>query len=74
MPGDPTGTSYSAIRNSGLRLPIRISTVGTSANPGVLIGVTTESILAACDISVLVLKPPGFVSPLARGFQEQGGF
>ncbi|MEQ8515459.1 MAG: universal stress protein [Chromatocurvus sp.] len=47
-----------------------LGTVGTSANPGVLIGLTTESILAACDTSVLVLKPPGFVSPLARGFQD----
>lgn len=41
-----------------------LGTVGTSANPGVLIGATTESILAACDTSVLALKPPGFVSPL----------
>lgn len=47
-----------------------LGTVGTSANPGVLIGLTTESILAACESSVLVLKPPGFVSPLARGFPD----
>ncbi|GAB5415496.1 MAG: hypothetical protein Cons2KO_30990 [Congregibacter sp.] len=41
-----------------------LGTVGTSANPGVLIGATTESILATCGTSVLALKPPGFVSPL----------
>ena len=41
-----------------------LGTVGTSANPGVLIGPTTESILAACGTPVLALKPPNFVSPL----------
>jgi nucleotide-binding universal stress UspA family protein len=41
-----------------------LGTVGTSANPGVLIGPTTESILAGCGAGVLALKPPGFVSPL----------
>lgn len=41
-----------------------LGTVGTSANPGVLIGATTESILAGCGTPVLALKPPGFVSPL----------
>ncbi|EAQ96345.1 universal stress protein [Congregibacter litoralis] len=41
-----------------------LGTVGTSANPGVLIGATTESILAGGNIPVLALKPPGFVSPL----------
>lgn len=43
-----------------------LGTVGTSANPGVLIGATTESILAGCGTPVLALKPPGFVSPLTR--------
>lgn len=47
-----------------------LGTVGTSANPGVLIGATTESILATCGTSVLALKPPGFVSPLM--FAKQG--
>lgn len=41
-----------------------LGTVGTSANPGVLIGPTTESILAACGVPVLALKPPNFVTPL----------
>jgi universal stress protein E len=41
-----------------------LGTVGTSANPGVLIGATTESILASVGTPVLALKPPGFVSPL----------
>ncbi|WP_439100911.1 universal stress protein [Congregibacter sp.] len=41
-----------------------LGTVGTSANPGVLIGATTESILAGGNVPVLALKPPGFVSPL----------
>lgn len=43
-----------------------LGTVGTSANPGVLIGETTESILAQSGMSVMTLKPPGFVSPLIR--------
>lgn len=47
-----------------------LGTVGTSANPGVLIGPTTESILAGCGTSVLALKPPGFVSPLALARQS----
>jgi nucleotide-binding universal stress UspA family protein len=41
-----------------------LGTVGTSANPGVLIGATTESILADIGTPVLALKPPGYVSPL----------
>ena len=41
-----------------------LGTVGTSANPGVLIGATTESILASIGTPVLALKPPGFVTPL----------
>lgn len=41
-----------------------LGTVGTSANPGVLIGETTESILSSIGTPVLALKPPGFVSPL----------
>lgn len=41
-----------------------LGTVGTSANPGVLIGPTTESILAGIGTSALALKPPGYVSPL----------
>ena len=44
-----------------------LGTVGTSANPGVLIGATTESVLASCGTPVLALKPPGFVSPLTLG-------
>lgn len=44
-----------------------LGTVGTSANPGVLIGPTTESILAACGTAMMTLKPPGFVSPLQLG-------
>lgn len=46
-----------------------LGTVGTSANPGVLIGATTESILAGVGTSVLALKPPGFVSPLVLSRQ-----
>ncbi|WOJ95488.1 universal stress protein [Congregibacter brevis] len=47
-----------------------LGTVGTSANPGVLIGATTESILAGGSIPVLALKPPGFVSPLMLARQS----
>lgn len=48
-----------------------LGTVGTSANPGVLIGPTTESILASCGTPVLALKPPGFVSPLMLARQDR---
>jgi nucleotide-binding universal stress UspA family protein len=47
-----------------------LGTVGTSANPGVLIGTTTESILAGIGTPVLALKPPGFVSPLTLARQR----
>lgn len=47
-----------------------LGTVGTSANPGVLIGATTESILAGIGTPVLALKPPGFVSPLMLARQS----
>jgi nucleotide-binding universal stress UspA family protein len=47
-----------------------LGTVGTSANPGVLIGATTESILAKVGTPVLALKPPGFISPLVLGRQR----
>ncbi|MEM1190315.1 MAG: universal stress protein [Pseudomonadota bacterium] len=50
-----------------------LGTVGTSANPGVLIGATTESILAGCGTPVLALKPPGFVSPLTLARPSSAG-
>lgn len=43
---------------------ITLGSIGTSAVPGVLIGTTAESILAAVGTSVLALKPPSFESPL----------
>jgi universal stress protein E len=57
----PTVQEVTARNGAGMLV---LGTVGTSANPGVLIGPTTESILAECGTPVLAMKPPGFVSPL----------
>lgn len=66
------GAAVASVQTAVQRFDIAtlvLGTVGTSANPGVLIGPTTESILAACGTAQMTLKPPGFVSPLQRGFQ-----
>ena len=60
------------VADSGAGMVV-LGTVGTSANPGVLIGPTTESILAGCGTPVLALKPPGFVSPLMLARQDRIG-
>jgi nucleotide-binding universal stress UspA family protein len=42
-----------------------MGTVGRSGIPGLLMGNTAETILYQLDCSVLAIKPPGFVSPVA---------
>ncbi|MFK7830594.1 MAG: universal stress protein [Congregibacter sp.] len=61
--GSPVPVVQQAVTETAAGMLV-LGTVGTSANPGVLIGATTESILTGCGTSVLALKPPGFVSPL----------
>ena len=43
-----------------------LGNVGSSSHPGVLIGPTTESLLAQCAVPTLALKPADYVSPLSR--------
>ncbi|MFT7288651.1 MAG: universal stress protein E [Halieaceae bacterium] len=64
--GAPVPVVHAAVEENAAGLLV-LGTVGTSANPGVLIGPTSESILASAGTGVLTLKPPGFVSPLTMG-------
>jgi nucleotide-binding universal stress UspA family protein len=42
-----------------------MGTVGRSGIPGLLMGNTAETVLYQLDCSVVAIKPPGFVSPVA---------
>ncbi|WP_375566045.1 universal stress protein [Oceaniradius stylonematis] len=44
-----------------------IGTLVRTGIPGLIIGNTAEDVLNAVDCSVLTVKPPGYVSPLASG-------
>ena len=72
LEGPIVDTVQDVVAESGAGMLV-LGTVGTSANPGVLIGPTTESILAGCGTPVLALKPPGFVSPLMLARQDRIG-
>ena len=72
LEGPIVETVQDRVAESGAGMLV-LGTVGTSANPGVLIGPTTESILAGCGTPVLALKPPGFVSPLLLARQDRLG-
>jgi nucleotide-binding universal stress UspA family protein len=61
--GAPLAAVLGAVEDNDAAVLV-LGTVGATAIPGVLIGPTTESILASCGTGVLALKPPGFVSPL----------
>jgi nucleotide-binding universal stress UspA family protein len=43
---------------------IAMGTVGRSGIKGLLLGNTAEKVLGACDLSMLTVKPDGFVSPI----------
>ncbi|MDJ0771468.1 MAG: universal stress protein [Ilumatobacter sp.] len=43
-----------------------IGTIGRSGLPGLLIGNTAEELLTEVTCSILVVKPPGFVTPYGR--------
>ncbi|MEM6485863.1 MAG: universal stress protein [Pseudomonadota bacterium] len=49
--------------NAGLMV---LGNVGSSRHPGVLIGPTTESLLAQCNVPTLALKPDDYITPLLR--------
>jgi nucleotide-binding universal stress UspA family protein len=42
-----------------------MGTVGRTGIPGFIMGNTAESILEQLDCSVLAIKPPGFITPVA---------
>ena len=42
-----------------------MGTAGRSGIPGLIMGNTAETVLYQLDCSVVAIKPPGFVSPVA---------
>jgi nucleotide-binding universal stress UspA family protein len=50
-----------------------MGTVCRAGIPGFIIGNTAERVLDAVDCSVLVVKPEGFVSPVAPLISGEGG-
>jgi nucleotide-binding universal stress UspA family protein len=75
LPGDHSrikrhlswGTPWKEIQRLAHHLAvdlIALGTVGRSGIQGLLLGNTAEKVLAACDVSILTVKPEGFVSPI----------
>lgn len=64
--GAPEDVVSQVIEESRINLLV-VGTVARAGIQGVLIGNTAEKILEDVRCSVIVLKPPDFVSPLARG-------
>jgi nucleotide-binding universal stress UspA family protein len=61
------GTPWREIKRIAKKLKadlIAVATVGRSGVPGVLLGNTAEKVLASCDVSILSVKPEGFVTPI----------
>ncbi|MEO0438112.1 MAG: universal stress protein [Pseudomonadota bacterium] len=61
----PLAAIKSVLRDTQAGLLV-LGNVGSSSHPGVLIGPTTESLLAQCTVPTLALKPADYVSPLSR--------
>jgi nucleotide-binding universal stress UspA family protein len=61
--GEPSQVIPRLVQREKIDLLVLGST-GRSGIPGFLIGNTAERVLSAVSCSVLVLKPPGFVSPV----------
>jgi nucleotide-binding universal stress UspA family protein len=47
---------------------LAMGTVGRSGLPGLLLGSTAERVLHTCPVSLLAVKPAGFVSPIDPAF------
>jgi nucleotide-binding universal stress UspA family protein len=47
---------------------LAMGTVGRSGLPGLLLGSTAERVLHSCPVSLLAVKPAGFVSPIDPAF------
>ena len=69
----PKGNAVDAIARLVRRDGIDVLVMGTVCRtgiPGFIIGNTAERVLDLVDCSVLVLKPEGFVSPVAPVISE----
>lgn len=64
--GRPRDVIPAHIHSMGVDLLV-IGTLARTGVPGLIIGNTAEDVLNAVDCSVLTVKPPGYVSPLALG-------
>ena len=62
--GRPRAVIPAHIEAMGIDLLV-IGTLARAGVPGLIIGNTAEDVLNAVDCSVLTVKPPGYVSPLA---------
>jgi nucleotide-binding universal stress UspA family protein len=72
----PKGDAAEVIPRLIGRLGIDVLVMGTVCRagiPGFIIGNTAERVLDAVDCSVLVVKPEGFVSPVAPLISGEGG-
>ena len=70
---DPVRAVTGVLEATGSGLLV-MGNVGSSAHPGVLIGPTTESLLAQCRVPTLALKPSDYVSPLFMSpYKAPGG-
>lgn len=67
LPQGPAGREIPALaKRVGADLVV-MGTVGRTGIPGLFIGNTAETVLYGLQNSVLAIKPPGFVSPVAAG-------
>jgi len=64
--GDPERAIPALVRTLGADLVV-MGTVARTGIPGLIIGNTAEAVLYQLQSSVLAIKPPGFVSPVAQG-------
>ncbi|HVC96552.1 MAG TPA: universal stress protein, partial [Pirellulales bacterium] len=61
------GITWQVIRSTARRVDadvIVMGSVGRGGIPGLLIGNTAEKVMHAADVSVLIVKPDDFVSPV----------
>ncbi len=64
--GPPAPVIHRYLRDHPVRLLV-MGSVGRSGIPGLVVGNTAETILPWVSCSMLILKPEGFVSPVAAG-------
>lgn len=62
--GEPQDTVPEFVDKLGVQLLV-MGSVGHTRIPGLFIGTTAETILSQVNCSVMTIKPPGFISPIA---------